>query len=118
MPSPLRWGVLGTGARQEGLEPQATELWKPLSSRVLEASWRWAPLNCDSDLVLDPSQSLYNFQTETETLDFFTPIISETLYSLLRTECADHQIQFTSILALDVFLGLRQETLGSLDLCR
>ena len=31
MPSPPRWGVLGTGARQEGLEPQATELWKPLT---------------------------------------------------------------------------------------
>lgn len=35
MPSPPRWGVLGTGARQEGLEPQATELWKPLSSCAL-----------------------------------------------------------------------------------
>ena len=28
-------------------------------SPFLEASWRWAPLNCDSDFVLDPSQLLH-----------------------------------------------------------
>lgn len=28
-------------------------------SPFLEARWRWAPLNCDSDFVLDPSQSLH-----------------------------------------------------------
>ena len=64
----------------------------------LEASWRRAPLNCDSDFVLDPSRSLYTSQTQTEAPICFSTIKSETLYSLLRTGCADHQIQFTSII--------------------
>ena len=29
-------------------------------SPFLEASWRWAPLNCDSDFVLDPNHILRN----------------------------------------------------------
>ena len=34
-------------------------------SYFLEASRKWAPLNCDSDLVLDPSRTLYASQTQT-----------------------------------------------------
>ena len=49
-------------------------------SPFLEASWRWAPLNCDSDFVLDPSQSLYPSQTLTEAPLCFSTITSETLY--------------------------------------
>ena len=67
-------------------------------SHFLEANWKWAPLNCDSDLVLDPSQTLYTSQTQTEAPVCFSTITSKTLYSLLRIGCADHQIQFTSIL--------------------
>ena len=67
-------------------------------SPFLEASWRWAPLNCDSDFFLDPSQSLYTSQTQTETPICFSTIMSETLYSLIRIGFAAHQIQFTSIL--------------------
>ena len=63
-----------------------------------EACWRWAPLNCDSDLVLDPSRSLYTSQKQTEAPVCFSTITSKTLYSLLRIGCADHQTQFTSIL--------------------
>ena len=64
----------------------------------LEASWRRAPLNCDSDFVLDPSRSLYTSQTQTEAPVCFSTIMSETLYSLLTIGCADQQIHFTSIL--------------------
>ena len=67
-------------------------------SPFLEARWRWAPLNCFSDFVLDPSQSLYTSQTQTETPICFSTIMSETLYSLIRIGFAAHQIQFTSIL--------------------
>ena len=64
----------------------------------LEASWSWDPFNFYSDLVLDPSRSLYTSQTQTEAPICFSTIKSETLYSFLRIGCADHQIQFTSIL--------------------
>ena len=67
-------------------------------SHFLESSWSRAPLNFDSDLVLEPSWSLYTCQTQTDTPICFSTIMSETLYSLLRIGCADHQIQFTSIL--------------------
>ena len=60
--------------------------------------WSWAPFNFYSDLVLDPSRSLYTSQTQTEAPICFSTIKSETLYSLLRIGYADHQIQFTSIL--------------------
>ena len=60
--------------------------------------WSWAPFNFYSDLVLDPSRSLYTSQTQTEAPICFSTIKSETLYSLLRIRCADHQTQFTSIL--------------------
>lgn len=58
MPSPLRWGVLGTGARQEGLEPQATELWKPLSSRALGSfcPWAWEQLRGSLRTILRVSR--------------------------------------------------------------
>ena len=64
-----------------------------MSCPFLEASWSKAPLNFDSDLVLDPSL----LDTNRGNICFST-IKSETLYSLLRIGCADHQIQFTSIL--------------------
>ena len=64
-------------------------------SPFLEARWRWAPLNCDSDFVLDPSWTLYTSQTQTEAPVCFSTIMNETLYSLMRIGCADHQIQFT-----------------------
>ena len=64
----------------------------------LEASWSWAPLSFYSDFVLDPSRSLYTSQTQTDASVCFSTIKSETLYSLLRIGCTDHQIQFTSIL--------------------
>ena len=51
-----------------------------------------ASLNFDPDLVLDPSLP------DTEATICFSTIKSETLYSLLRIGCEDHQIQFTSIL--------------------
>ena len=63
--------------------------WVSLS---LEASWSWAPLNFDSDLVLDPSLP------NREAPICFSTITCETLHSLLRIGCADHQIQFISIL--------------------
>ena len=59
----------------------------------LEASWSRASLNFDSDLVLDPSHPDTNRGNI-----YFNTIKSETLYSLLRIGCSDHQIQFTSIL--------------------
>ena len=62
-------------------------------SCFLEASWTRAPLYFDSDLVLDPS-----LQTQTEATICVHTIKSETLQSLLRIGCTDHQIQFTSIL--------------------
>ena len=64
-----------------------------MSCPFLEASWSKAPLNFDSDLVLDPSL----LDTNRGNICFST-IKSETLYSLLRIGCTDHQIQFTSIL--------------------
>ena len=64
----------------------------------LEASWSWAPLSFYSDFVLDPSRSLYTSQTQTDASVCFSTIKSETLYSFLRIGCADHQIQFTSIM--------------------
>ena len=62
-------------------------------SLFLKASWSRAPLNFDSDLVLDPSLPDTNRGNI-----YFSTIKSETLYSLLRIGCTDHQIQFTSIL--------------------
>ena len=67
-------------------------------SPFLEASWRWASLNCDSDLVLDPSRSLHTFQTQTEAPVYFSTLMIETLYYLMRIGYADHEIEFTSIL--------------------
>ena len=71
--------------------------WIPRSfqrvSVFLEASWSRAPLNFDSDLVLDPSHP----DTSRGNICFST-IKSKTLYSLLRIACTEHQIQFTSIL--------------------
>ena len=64
-----------------------------MSCPFLEASWSKAPLNFDSDLVLDPSL----LDTNRGNICFST-IKSETLYSLLRIVCTKHQIQFTSIL--------------------
>ena len=66
-------------------------------SLFLEASWFRAPLNFNSDLVLDNFWSLYTSQTQRPTICFST-IMSETLYSLLRIACTKYQIQFTSIL--------------------
>ena len=66
-------------------------------SLFLEASWFRAPLNFNSDLVLDNFWSLYTSQTQRPTICFST-IMSETLYSLLTIGCADQQIHFTSIL--------------------
>ena len=56
-------------------------------SPFLEARWRWGPLNCDSDFVLDPFWSLYISQTQTEAPVYLSTIMSETLYSLLRIVC-------------------------------
>ena len=67
-------------------------------SPFLKASWRWASLNCDSDFVLDPPWSLYSSQTQTEAPVCFSALMIETLYYLMRIGCADHEIQFTSIL--------------------
>ena len=64
-----------------------------MSCPFLEASWSRASLNFDSDLVLDPSHPDTNRGNI-----YFNTIKSETLYSLLRIGCTDHQIQFTSIL--------------------
>ena len=64
----------------------------------LEASWSMATLNFDSDLVLEPPWSFYTSQTQTDAPICFSTITSEILYSLLRIGCAEHQIQFTSIL--------------------
>ena len=64
----------------------------------LEASCGWAPLNSDSDFVLDSSQSLYTLQTQTKSPVCFSTITSETLYSLMRIGCTDHQIQLTNLL--------------------
>ena len=49
-------------------------------SPFLEASCRWAPLNCDSDFVLDSSQSLYTSQTQTEAPICFSTITNETFF--------------------------------------
>ena len=68
-----------------------------MSCPFLEASWSKAPLNFDSDLVLDPSL----LDTNRGNICFSTTM-SETLHSLLRIECADHQILFTSILGRSV----------------
>ena len=65
-----------------------------MSCPFLEASWSKAPLNFDSDLVLDPSL----LDTNRGNICFST-IKSETLYSLLRTGCTDHQIDFINILS-------------------
>ena len=67
-------------------------------SPFLEVSWTWAPLNFDSDFVLDPFQSLYTSQTETEKPIYFSTFMSETLFSLMRIGFAAYQIQFTTIL--------------------
>ena len=56
-------------------------------SPFLEARWRWVPLNCDSDFVLDPFWSLYISQTQTEAPVYLSTIMSETLDSLLRIVC-------------------------------
>ena len=62
-----------------------------MSCPFLEASWSKAPLNFDSDLVLDPS-----LQTQTEATICVHTIKSETLQSLLRIGFEDQQIQFTA----------------------
>ena len=49
-------------------------------SPFLEVSWGWAPLNCDSDIDLDPSRSLNTSKTQTEAPVCFSTITSETLY--------------------------------------
>ena len=51
-------------------------------SPFIEPSCRWVPLNCHSDFVLYPSQSLYTSQTQTEAPVCFSTIMSETLFIL------------------------------------
>ena len=51
-------------------------------SLFIEPSWRWVPLNCDSDFVLYPSQPWYTSQTQTEAPVCFSTIMSESLFIL------------------------------------
>ena len=66
-------------------------------SPFLETSWSWVPPTCGSDLVLDPPWLWCTCQTPKEAPICFSTIKSETFYSLLRIEFAEHQTQFTSI---------------------